>query len=191
MRVEQSFVRILSVSFVKHFLVQSHPGWDEQGDSKQGYSHAPPEQDTEAALFGLIHLRAFNIWTGDDCTNNNAHGDHEHREVLGELVPLVEYDNSHNHVGDEWTSSEDHVKWHRNIKIKSVVVADTWHKKHRDQYSVIFQSNLWFDSSELCREDEAMNGDEEELRECDQVSRTWIDSKIKHPRWRKKMQTKL
>jgi hypothetical protein len=74
---------------------------------------------------------------------------------------------------------ENHVKWHWYVEIERVVVANTRHEKHNNQNSVVFEANFRLDSAKLGSKNEAMDGDEEKLEECYQISRTWIGSKNK------------
>lgn len=59
------------------------------------------------------------------------------------------------------------MKWHRNIEVEGVIVANTRHEEHRDENSVVAETDFGLDGAELSGEYEAMQGDEEELQEGD------------------------
>lgn len=57
------------------------------------------------------------------------------------------------------------MKWHWNVEVKRIIIADRRHEEHHDQNRVIFQSNLRLDGAEFRGKDEAMKSNEEELKE--------------------------
>jgi hypothetical protein len=59
------------------------------------------------------------------------------------------------------------VKWHWNVEVERVIIANTRHEKHHHQNAVISEADFGSDGAELCGENEAMKGDEEKLKECD------------------------
>lgn len=59
------------------------------------------------------------------------------------------------------------MKWHWDIKVECVIIANTRHEKHHHQNAVVFEANFRLDGAKLCGENEAMKGDEDKLQECD------------------------
>ena len=125
----------------------------------------------------FILTRRVNNWfvggrhDGAEC---DAKGDHDDREVLGSGISLVKKDDTHDHVGNQGSGSEDHVQWHRDVEIECVVVCYTDEKVECHHNDPCLEGYFRGNGAELCGEDEALNGEEKELRKSDEVSNSRI-----------------
>lgn len=175
-REEQSLVRMLAVSLVYHLLVDAHIGGHQQGDRQQANAHGPPEEVRVGRLDAQRVVRVvLDVAAGHQGAQNDARRDHGHRAVLAQVVALLQQYDAHDHVGHQRAAAEDHVQRHRNVEVEGVVVAHIGAEEQGHQDHIVLQGDLGLHREELGREDEALQGDEQELGEGDQVAGTGID----------------
>jgi hypothetical protein len=122
---------------------------------------------------------SYHIRTIYDRAENNAPADHEHRQVLVEVVALVQNHDSHDHVGDQGASSENHVQRHRYIEIERVIVTHAGHEEQHHQHGVVLKTNSGFHGEEFRCENQTVQSDEHELRTGDEVARSGVGSEKK------------
>lgn len=168
MRIEQGFFGMLAVGGVDDFLIDAHPGRHQEGEDEHGDADGEGQPFDEP--FPLVVAGSVNLLAGHDGAEGHPDGDAQDGQIFGRRVPPSQQHHAQEHVSDEGSGPEDHVERHGDAEVEGVVVHHADGEVHGHHLGVGADGDFGGDRAEPGGEDEALQGDEEERGDGDDVA---------------------